>query len=115
TNLIYGQNALRFDGTNDNVNCGTDTAFDIAGKALTVEAWIYATNWQTNIYEGSIVVKENNSVNNGFMFRAGNGGRLGLGMGNNSGGWTEINTTSSVLSLNTWHHVAGTYDGSKMR
>ena len=109
------QNALDFDGTNDGVNCGTDTAFDITGQAITIEAWIYAESWKSNIWEGSILIKENNNNNSGFMFRAGNGGRLGFGMGVGGGGWTEINTSSSVLNLNTWHHVAVTYDGSKMR
>ena len=113
------QNALDFDGTNDGVNCGTDTAFDVGGTAITIEAWIYAESWKSNIWEGSIVIKENNTAytpyNSGFMLRAGNGGRLGFGMGVGGGGWTEINTSSSVLSLYTWHHVAVTYDGAKIR
>ncbi|MFY0644297.1 MAG: T9SS type A sorting domain-containing protein [Bacteroidia bacterium] len=109
------QNALNFDGTNDQVNCGTDTAFEVKGTAITIEAWINASAWKSNIYDGSIVIKEDNNGNNGFMFRAGNSGRLGFGYGDGSKVWYEINTGSSVLTLNTWHHVAATYDGAYMR
>jgi hypothetical protein len=113
---VYAQNALSFDGTDDGVNCGTDTAFDVGGTAFTLEAWIYATSWPTNIYEGTIVNKENNSNNGGYMLRAGSGGKLGFGIGaGTNGAWSEINTSTAVLSLNTWHHVATTYDGTKMR
>ncbi|MBR9860743.1 T9SS type A sorting domain-containing protein [bacterium] len=112
------QNALIFDGNNDEVNCGSDTAVSFGDKAITVEAWVYATAWKTNIYNGTIVLKEDNNtnVNSGWMLRAGNGGRLGFGMGPGGGGsWSEVNTSSAVLSLNTWHHVAATYDGAMMR
>jgi len=51
-----------------------------------------------------------------IMLRAGSGGKLGFGIGAGTNtGWYEINTSTSVLSLNTWHHVAATYDGSKLR
>lgn len=113
---LSAQNALNFDGTNDNVNCGTKSAFNIGGDSITIEAWIYANSWKTNIYDGTIVNKENNSNDGGFMLRAGSGGKLGFGIGAGTNtGWYEINTSTGVLSLNTWHHVAATYDGNKLR
>jgi hypothetical protein len=116
TFFCFSQNALHFDGTNDAVNCGTDTAFNVGGTSFTLEAWVNASSWKTNVYDGTIINKENNSNNGGYMLRAGSGGKVGFGIGaGTSGSWVEINTTSALLSLNTWHHIAATYDGSKMR
>lgn len=111
----FAQNALNFDGIDDGVNCGHDTAFNITGNAFTVEAWIRASSWKANIWDGSIVVKEDNNNDQGFMFRAGNGGKLGFAFGDSLGNWNQINTSASVLSLNTWHHVAATYDSFFLR
>ncbi len=113
---LLAQNALHFDGTDDKMNCGTSSQVNVGGTAFSIEAWVYANAWPKNIFEGSIVLKENNSTNGGFMLRAGDNGRVGFGMGaGNNGAWSEINTASSHLSLNTWHHLAATYDGTYMR
>ena len=109
------QNALHFDGVDDKVDCGNPTALQITGTAITIEAWIYPNSWKTNVWEGGIVVKEQNNINNGFMFRAGNSGRLNFAFGANGGPWTELTTAANALSLNQWQHVAATYDGSKVR
>jgi hypothetical protein len=106
-------NALDFDGSNDWVNCGTDTSLAIGGTTITLEAWVYANAWKTNVYEGGIIVKEENTSNLGFMLRAGANGKLNFAIG--SGGWQELTTSSSVMSLNTWYHVAATYDGTYTR
>lgn len=113
---LSAQNALHFDGSNDAMNCGTDTSVDVGGTSFTAEAWISADGWQNNIYEGTIVLKENNTTNGGWMLRAGNNGNLGCGIGAGvNGSWSEINTSSLNLSLYAWYHVATTYDGSYLR
>lgn len=112
-NFAIAQNALDFDGVNDKVDCGNDTSLQITGKKLTIEAWIYPTVWGKNVFDNNIVNKEDNTNNYGFMFRCGAGGKLNMGFGN--GSWNEVTSTNVVLSLNTWQHVAGTYDGVKMR
>jgi len=112
---VPAQNALDFDGTNDAVNCGTGNALNITGYALSIEAWIYPTAWKTQIFEGTIVIKENNANNTGFMFRAGAGGKLNFAIGGTSGGWSELTTANIVLDTGKWQHVVATYDGSYMR
>ncbi len=107
------QNALHFDGSNDYVICGTDTSLSNFRKNITIEAWVYADNWKTNVYEGCVVVKEDNSSNYGYMLRAGNGGRLNFAIG--QGAWRELTTSSSVMKTNEWYHLAATYDGIYMR
>ncbi|MEO0470251.1 MAG: LamG domain-containing protein, partial [Bacteroidota bacterium] len=109
---IQAQNGLNFDGVNDRINCGNDASVQLSGTQITLEAWIYATAWQPNVFEGGIINKEQNNPDNGYMLRAGDGGRLNFNLGNF--GWNEL-TTLPILNLNTWHHVAGTYDGSMMR
>jgi hypothetical protein len=113
--LSFTQNALDFDGSDDGVNCGTASVLDVGGTAFSLEAWINASSWNTNAFQGTIAIKENNTNNGGFMFRAGASGviNFAIGAGTNSA-WSEL-TTSSVLNTGTWYHVAATYDGSKMK
>lgn len=106
-------NSLSFDGSNDLVNLGTDSAFAIGNPEITLEAWIFATAWKTWVYEGGILVKEENTYNLGYMLRAGEGGKLNFAVGN--GSWNELTTKAGTLSLNTWTHVAATYDGTFSR
>ncbi len=107
------QNALSFDGIDDKVDLGNPANLQLLGTSLTIEAWIYPTSWRTNVWEGDIVVKEQNN-HGGYMFRAGDNGKLNFAFGNGTT-WNELTTTSGALSLNTWQHVAATYDGVKVR
>jgi hypothetical protein len=113
--LSSAQNALCFDGSNDGVYCGISSLHFVGNTSFSLEAWINPSSFTSQVYEGSIIVQENNSNNGGYMFRAGNGGKLNFAMGEGQGqDWAEL-TTSNVLSLDTWQHVAATYDGQKMR
>jgi hypothetical protein len=111
--ILHAQNALDFDGTDDKVDCGNDTSIRITGKLLSIEAWIYPIYWKTNVFDGNVVNKEYNTSNYGFMLRVGDGGKLNFAIGD--GSWHELTSSSGILSLNTWQHIAGTYDGKKMR
>lgn len=113
--LVKAQNSLDFDGTDDRVDCGTDTSVTIKGIKITLEAWIYPTAWKTNVYEGNIINKENNTNNNGYFLRCGASGKLNFGFGDNTSTWKELTSANAVLTLNTWQHVAATYDGVKSR
>lgn len=110
-----GQNALSFDGVNDRVNCGSAASLNITGTQITLEAWIYPTAWRANVFEGGIIVKEGG--NSGYMLRAGAGGTLNFAISRStpSAGFNELNSAAGTLSLNTWQHVAGTYDGTTQR
>jgi hypothetical protein len=114
-NNSKAQNSLDFDGTDDRVDCGTDTSVMIKNKAITLEAWIYPTAWKTNVYEGNIINKENNTNNNGYFLRCGASGKLNFGFGDNTTTWKELTSSTAVLTLNTWQHVAATYDGVKSK
>lgn len=82
--------------------------------AVTLEAWIYPTSWRTYIYEGSIITKEIATGNGGYILRCGASGKLSFAVGIGTG-FQELATTTNVLTLNQWQHVAGVYDGTTMK
>jgi hypothetical protein len=111
---IWAQNGLHFDGVDDKVNCGNDASIQLTGNSITLEAWIKADFWETQVWAGNIINKEQNAgTSGGYMLRVGEGGKLNMNLGD--GNWNELTTQNNVLTLNTWHHIAGTYDGTKMR
>lgn len=114
--VAVAQNSLSFDGIDDKVDLGNGPKVQLTGTALTIEAWIYPTSWRTNVFEGGIVVKEQNTQA-GYMFRAGQVGRLNFAFGPGGTGatWKELTTVANALTLNVWQHVAVTYDGAKVR
>lgn len=112
---VHAQMGLAFDGTDDYVDCGNNSSVQITGTAITLEAWIYPTAWKTGAFDGNVICKEDNSNNNGYMLRVGAGGKVNFALGYANKSWAEMTSASTVLSLNTWQHIAGTYDGSMMR
>ncbi len=108
----FGQNALSFDGVNDGVICGTAPSLDITGTQLTLEAWIYPTAFKTNTFDGNIINKEGGNA--GYQIRCGGAGVLqsALGIGT---GYITVTSPNNTLTLNTWQHVAVTYDGTTAR
>ncbi|MEO8588121.1 MAG: LamG domain-containing protein, partial [Flavobacteriales bacterium] len=106
-------NALDFDGVNDRVVCGTDALVDITGTHITVEAWINPGFWGPNNWSGNIVNKED-AAWSGFMLRCGASGQLNFAIGDGVD-WYETTSPANVLTLNTWQHVAATYDGAFVR
>ncbi|MFK8039440.1 MAG: LamG-like jellyroll fold domain-containing protein [Crocinitomicaceae bacterium] len=111
--ISFGQNSIHFDGINDQVDCGNDPSLQITGTAITLEAWINPSSWTNEVWRGNIIVKEA-AAWNGYMFRAGANGSLNFALGNGST-WTELTSDPNELTLNTWQHIAGTYDGTMMR
>ena len=109
----FSQNSLSFDGVNDYVNCGNDTSLNITGTAITMEAWIYPTSFKSQVWQGNIISKEG-TTGTGYMLRAGAGGKLNINVGS-GGPWNELTSSTNVLTLNTWQHVAGTFDGAFLR
>ncbi len=101
--------ALSFDGVNDRVDVADSASLDLT-SGMTLEAWVRPTSvggWRTGIVkergtgghvyalypsDGASPVAEN------YAFSAYNGARWG-----------------SALPVNTWSHLASTYDGTTLR
>jgi hypothetical protein len=109
----HAQTALNFDGINDYVNCGNNAVLDITGTAITLEAWVYPTSFQPNIWQGNVINKGDISQT-GYMLRVGGSGQVNFNFGS-FGAWNELNSPTGVLTLNTWQHIAATYDGTSSR
>jgi len=101
---------LDFDGIDDYVDCGNTASLRITGKAISLEAWIYPTDFQTGYWKNTIIGKDAITVS-GYVFRYGGTGQLDFTFGDGST-WRDVSSPTNMLVLNKWQHVACTYDGS---
>ena len=109
---INAQNyALKFDGTNDKVGI-LDSPELNPTSGMTIEAWINATEWNSNIWGGVIVGKQGTNPDKGYCFTAGQNGRVEFTVSVNEG-WKAV-STPALLGTNAWYHIAGVYTGSQL-
>lgn len=87
-------NALDFDGVNDRVNCG-----NFLPSSYTKEAWIYVTD----LSRANNIVSGSSSGQHVFWV---NGNQIASG---HNGSYDQVKG-GPTLSINTWYHVAVTYD-----
>ena len=103
-------NALDFDGTNDNIIVPSNSSSNIS-SAITIEGWLYATK---NSGVQNVLSKSSRSVNNGYIFpRTDNGWTDFVFYISLNNSW--ITVSYPYPSLNSWHHLAATYDGSNIK
>ncbi len=110
----YAENrALLFDGLQNSVNCGRDESLNLTGP-MTIEAWIHPSGWgETDYGFGRIIDKDGY-----FLFLHGEGSAvynnhsLVFAMKNSSFSLRTVNTPQDSIQLNTWQHIAVTWDGS---
>lgn len=106
---VNAQTALDFDGSNDYVVIPDNSALDFT-STYTIEAYIYVEAYQY----GTIISKfEDDSDNRGYMINMGEtGDNSKLCVINSTLNWsTHIQwNTGFTPSLNTWYHIAITYD-----
>ena len=101
------QNHLNLDGANDYARVTSYAALQGA-TGVTVEAWINANAWKTPIYKGTVISSGNNiGQNNGFDLRAAENGTAEFNV-SIAGTWVTA-TSSPMMQLGTWYHVAGVY------
>jgi hypothetical protein len=102
------------------VDIPTDNGLDIT-DSITIEAWIYRTAaWSQTSAKGTIVCKHGwSGGESGYVLRAGGNGQLSFNIAGDSLGipvsWREVVTDTAELFLNSWSHVAGTFDGYNLR
>ncbi|MGC4100368.1 LamG-like jellyroll fold domain-containing protein [Ferruginibacter sp.] len=106
----FAANALSFDGIDDQVTVPYNSSLDISTN-ITLEAWVYATK---NSGIQNVISKSSFTTNTGYIFPRTNDGwntvSFYLFI---AGGWRNVSV--AYPSLNAWHHLAATYDGSYMR
>jgi len=103
--------ALEFNGDGDQVLVAHNDALNIEGK-LTVEAWVFPTGWNPDL--NAIAQKWEDGSNRRqyqlTVYKTKNWWYVS-NAGNN---WPRAEGKIAV-ELNKWTHLAGTYDGKKLR
>lgn len=112
SNFAVGTNfGVKFDGLDDKIVIADNAALNPT-SAITVEAWINATTWRNNISDGSIIAKDVNAPNRGYVLRCGKNGSIEFMISDN-GSWKAASSPSTMLT-NRWYHIAGVFDGSNV-
>jgi predicted RNA-binding Zn-ribbon protein involved in translation (DUF1610 family) len=103
--IAGGQN---FDGIDDHINCGYDTSLDIGGTQITLEAWINFSGYDPSNYLG---IMSHDGWSEGYrLVIRDNGNPLFFHLPEDAF-WLG---SSQDTPTDSWVHVAGIYDGSKM-
>ena len=106
----YG-GGLSFDGVNDRINIADAASLDLT-NGMTLEAWVKPTaitsDWRT------VVLKEQ-TTGLAYALYATDGASRPPAAYINTGGADKSAVGTANLSLNTWTHLATTYDGSSLR
>jgi hypothetical protein len=102
--------ALQFDGKDDFIEVPSEANFDIT-NAITVAAWIKANafdrDWQTIITKGDSAWTLSRRLSSNTLYFA------CTGLTVNEKGRPCVNGSTNAND-GQWHHVVGTYDGSKL-
>src|SRR5262249_23644371 len=103
----YGS-ALSFNGTNARVNIPDAASLHLT-TAMTLEAWVnpsaVSRDWRDVVYKG----------NDNYYLSATSTNSSSPGGGGIAGGAYAEAVGTGALPLNTWTHLAATYDGATMR
>lgn len=100
---------VQFDGSDDHILINNAASLN-QGSGLTLEAWVNPTNFFT---KRTIFSKDSSGTNTSYRLIVDTLGRVTFRI-NTSGVIAEVISTSA-LSVNTWSHVAATFDGSEMK
>ena len=111
--VYSGTTALQFDGSNDYVDCGSGTSFNITDK-ITISAWV---KWEDSMYGyvlNMLTDKTDATTSKINMAVAGTGNGIGADIGEvyiyPGGG--PITLTDIVLTENEWTHLVFTRTGT---
>jgi fibronectin type 3 domain-containing protein len=104
----YG-NALNFNGSSSFVNLGRPASLSTTGS-MTWEAWVFLTASPGD--DGQIISRSDSQTGWQLKTTPDTGSRtFGIGISGSSGNHTQ-RYGATVLSLNTWYHVAGVYNAA---
>jgi hypothetical protein len=99
--------ALQFDGVDDWMTVADSSWLDV-GREITLEAWVYPTAAGGS---RNVLIKE---AAESYTYALYADGLIGPSAGATTGSNASA-TTPTALALDTWSHLAATYDGATLR
>lgn len=103
-----GNYGLDFDGINDYVKVMDSNSLDVSGS-VTIEAWINVNSFPNTA--GIISKRNGNQASSNYEFFRSSDGNVYFSIGNAG----SASFSDSNIVFGSWHHIAGTADGSTMR
>ena len=108
--IVAGGMSMTFNGSSQYVLL-TDTAA-LKPSQITLSAWVYITQLPSGSY---YIVERPKNAYSSYILQIDSNGKLLLNIGyTDSSPYIKTLSSSGTLSLNTWHHVVGTYDLTNM-
>jgi hypothetical protein len=109
----YGTGSMKFDGTGDRLSTPAKTAFNLGTNDFTIECWINTTSISATQYfvgQGS-----NTLTDRAYQIAVTNTGAVTAQVFNAAQTSLQTDTSSSVIAINTWYHIAFVRDGNTVR
>ena len=100
--------SFNFDGSNDYLDLGNHSAFNVGTGDFSVSAWINVTLGSGDAIKSIIWSRDTSSPNAGFEFQADDGSDRLRVIFDDGDPAIEVLGTNNSLSSNTWHHVVMT-------
>jgi len=97
--------ALDFDGSDDYVDCGSDTSLDIT-DTITVAAWVKLNNGGSDIWYDTVRRQTGYEIS----IQRGSSGIIEIAL--NDGSWHWYDSVSTINLDGTWYHIAFTWEKS---
>ena len=104
TGALWRPNGRYFYNTNDWINCGTASPFNITG-AITLEAWIYPTVTMTN----NAILAKDEANERSYCLMMSTGAKSRFHISTDGTGTTSV-IHDTVTSEDNWHHIVGVYN-----
>ena len=109
----YGTGALKFNGTTDRLSTPAKTAFNLGTGDFTIECWINTASISATEY---FVGQGNSSLTDrSYQMAVVNTGAVSVQVFNAAQTSLQTDTSSSVIAINTWYHIAFVRDGNTVR
>ncbi|AGH31518.1 hypothetical protein SWZG_00005 [Synechococcus phage S-SKS1] len=111
----FGGSSLYFDGTNDYIDCGTDSSYAMEDEDFTIEFWMYTdqSNFAKYVFRtGPQSDHFDNTVPDGSLAvyaNTGSGGSGSITFERKRGG--SINANGVSITGGQWNHIAWTREG----
>jgi len=105
--------ALSFDGNGDWVTVADDPSLDLS-SGMTLEAWVYPTAAPGGGAWQPLLLKEGDGIEAYYLYLQSDGASNQPLAGMYIDDWQDVGGETN-LPLNTWTHLAMTYDGSTLR